>query len=154
RGRRRYAYAEPSDKGRYLLAVLKHFETLPDAFDVLMNGYWRDVLISLGAVPVEKNTGLRGELISTLRKRLGRPKGDLTFSSETELDRLARESIRVGRMAGRSDRFVCRESSIVRGDGGSVMTVSPSRPEARSRFGSQTANELGAPVASSIPEQL
>ena len=35
-----------------------------------------------------------------------------------------------------------------------VMTVSPSRPEARSRFGSQTANELGAPVASSIPEQL
>src|SRR6516165_3949787 len=53
-----------------------------------------------------------------------------------------------------SRRFVCRESSILRGDGGSVMTVSPSRPEARRRFGSQTANELGAPVASSIPEQL
>src|SRR5262249_44154370 len=51
-------------------------------------------------------------------------------------------------------RFVCRESSILSGDGGSVMTVSPSRPEARRRFGSQTANELGAPVASSIPEQL
>jgi signal transduction histidine kinase len=30
------------------------------------------------------------------------------------------------------------------------MTVSPSRPEARRRFGSQTVNELGAPVASSI----
>src|SRR5215831_14932343 len=53
-----------------------------------------------------------------------------------------------------SRRFVCRESSILRGDGGSVMTVSPSRPEARRRFGSQTASELGAPVASSIPEQL
>src|SRR6267143_5058636 len=53
-----------------------------------------------------------------------------------------------------SRRFVCRESSILRGDGGSVMTVSPSRPEARRRFGSQTVNELGAPVASSIPEQL
>ena len=53
-----------------------------------------------------------------------------------------------------SRRFVCRESSILRGDGGSVMTVSPSRPEARSRFGTETANELGAPVASSIPEQL
>src|SRR6266566_4452984 len=53
-----------------------------------------------------------------------------------------------------SRRFVCRESSILSGDGGSVMTVSPSRPEARRRFGSQTANELGAPVASSIPEQL
>jgi predicted phage-related endonuclease len=32
--------------------------------------------------------------------------------------------------------LVCRESSILRGDGGSVMTVSPSRPEARRRFGS------------------
>src|SRR5882757_2119506 len=53
-----------------------------------------------------------------------------------------------------SRRFVCRESSILRGDRGSVMTVSPSRPEARRRFGSQTVNELGAPVASSIPEQL
>src|SRR6516165_6044597 len=51
-------------------------------------------------------------------------------------------------------RFVCRESSILRGDGGSVMTVSPSRPEARRRFGSQSASELGALVASSIPEQL
>src|SRR5262249_55507778 len=53
-----------------------------------------------------------------------------------------------------SRRFVCRESSILRGDGGSVMTVSPSRPEARRRFGTETASELGAPVASSIPEQL
>ena len=35
-----------------------------------------------------------------------------------------------------SRRFVCRENSILRGDGGSVMTVSPSRPEARRRFGS------------------
>src|SRR6266436_5768024 len=71
-----------------------------------MHRYWRDVLISLGAVPVEKNIGLREELIRTLRKRLGRPKGDLTFSSEAEMDRLARESIRFGRMTGKSDRFV------------------------------------------------
>jgi hypothetical protein len=34
-----------------------------------------------------------------------------------------------------SRRFVCREKSIVRGDGGSVMTVFLSRPEARGRFG-------------------
>ncbi len=34
------------------------------------------------------------------------------------------------------------------------MAQPPSRPEARRRFGSETANELGAPVASSIPEQL
>ena len=34
-----------------------------------------------------------------------------------------------------SRRFVCREKSIVRGDGGSVMTVFLSRLEARGRFG-------------------
>src|SRR5215216_5843910 len=34
------------------------------------------------------------------------------------------------------------------------MAQLPSRPEARSRLGSQTANELGAPVASSIPEPV
>src|SRR5262249_7790187 len=47
-----------------------------------------------------------------------------------------------------------RERSIVRGNGGRVMTEPPSRPEARSRFGPESANELGAPVASSTPEQL
>src|SRR5262245_23675706 len=34
------------------------------------------------------------------------------------------------------------------------MTEPPSRPEARRRFGPESANELGAPVASSTPEQL
>ena len=42
----------------------------------------------------------------------------------------------------------------MRDDGGRFTIPPPSRPEARSRFGSQSANELGAPVASSIPEQL
>ena len=34
------------------------------------------------------------------------------------------------------------------------MVQPASRPEARRRLGSQTASELGAPIASSIPEQL
>src|ERR1700730_6960770 len=50
--------------------------------------------------------------------------------------------------------LVCRERSIVRGDEGRIMTWPSSRPEARSLLGYQTANELGAPVASSIPAQL
>src|SRR6516162_5182171 len=53
-----------------------------------------------------------------------------------------------------SRRLVCRERSIVRGDEGRIMTRPSSRPEARSRLGCETANELGAPVASSIPAQL
>src|SRR6266404_9967035 len=44
--------------------------------------------------------------------------------------------------------------SIVRGDEGRIMTWPSWRPEARSLLGYQTANELGAPVASSIPAQL
>src|SRR5262249_36259360 len=51
-------------------------------------------------------------------------------------------------------RLVCRERRIVRGDEGRIMTRPSSRPEARRRLGCQIANELGAPVASSIPEQL
>src|SRR6516165_8098244 len=53
-----------------------------------------------------------------------------------------------------SRRLVCRERSIVRGDEGRIMTRPSSRPEARSRLGCETANELGAPVASSRPAQL
>jgi len=45
-----------------------------------------------------------------------------------------------GHEIGKAWRLVCRESSILRGDGGSVMAVSPSRPEARRRFGFETAN--------------
>src|SRR3954462_566015 len=50
--------------------------------------------------------------------------------------------------------LVCRERSIVRGDGGRLMTPPPSRLEAGGRLGEQAASELGAPVASSIPGQL
>src|SRR5215831_19158030 len=53
-----------------------------------------------------------------------------------------------------SRRLVCRERSIVRGDEDRIMIRLSSRPEARSLLGCQTVNELGAPVASSIPEQL
>jgi hypothetical protein len=105
-GRERYAYAEPSDKGRYLLAVLEHFDSLPHAFEVLMHSFWRDVLIDLGAVPVEKNPALKSELIPTLRKRLLHRTGDLIPSNAEDFDRLAREAIRFGRKAGRETRLV------------------------------------------------
>src|SRR5258708_23403787 len=53
-----------------------------------------------------------------------------------------------------SRRLVCRKRSIVRGDEGRIMIRPSSRPEAPIRLGCQTANELGAPVDSSIPVQL
>jgi hypothetical protein len=101
-GRPRYAYAEPSDKARYCLAVLRHFDGLPDAFRVLMHQFWRDVLTELGAVPVEKNSALRRELVTTLRKRLGRRTSAFRFDADEDMDRLASEAIRFGRKAGRT----------------------------------------------------
>jgi hypothetical protein len=100
-GPERYDYAEPSDKGRYLLAVLDHFAGLPDAFEILMNGFWRGVLLGLGAVPVEKNPALRAELATTFRKRFG---NRISLSTDEDFDRLAREAIRYGRKAGRDAR--------------------------------------------------
>ncbi|WP_316197732.1 hypothetical protein [Bradyrhizobium sp. SZCCHNS2002] len=104
--RDRYAYAELSDKGRYLIAILEHFDQIPEAFDAFMNGFWRDILIGLGAVPVEKNPELRSEFLTTLRKRLSRRQGALEFRTDDEFDRLAREAIRFGRIVGKMDRLV------------------------------------------------
>src|SRR5438874_224085 len=51
-------------------------------------------------------------------------------------------------------RLVCLERSIVRCDGGRVISRPPPWLEARARLGCQTASELGAPAISSIPGQL
>jgi len=121
-GWQRYAYAQISDKGRYLIEVLQHFENLSEAFGILLHTFWRDSLMSLGAIPVEKNEALRAQLIVTLRKRLGQPGGPLRFDNDAQVDRLAREAIRYGRMAGTSERttnykaFLDRWSALVRSD--------------------------------------
>lgn len=102
----RYYHVEPSDKGRYLLAVLGHFDTVPGAFDVLMNGYWRDVLLGLGAVPAEKNLDLREKLIRTLQKRLRATTGEFVIKNDGHWQRLAREAIRFGRMIQREPQYI------------------------------------------------
>jgi len=38
--------------------------------------------LQLGALPAEKNAALREELLRTLRKRLGRPRGELKFATD------------------------------------------------------------------------
>src|SRR5439155_8476653 len=86
RGRLRFAYAEPSDKGRYLLGVLGLFETLPKAFGVLMHGYWRHVLLGFGAVPVEKDPELLGKVDKMVRRRLGQL--PVTVRTDEDVDRV------------------------------------------------------------------
>jgi hypothetical protein len=105
-GRQRYRYAELSDKGRYQLGVIERFGSVPEAFDVLMNGYWRNVLLQLGGAPAERNVSLRDDFIATLRRRLRQPAGPMTFSTPEEEDRLAREAIRAGRKVQREQRYI------------------------------------------------
>jgi hypothetical protein len=105
-GRKLYLYAELSDKGRYQLGVLDRFASVSEAFDVLMNGYWRDVLLSLAAVPAEKNAEPRDQLIMRLRRRLGQPQGALSFNTPEDVEKLAREAIRIGRQLQREARYV------------------------------------------------
>jgi hypothetical protein len=104
--RARYYYAELSDKGRYQLAVIDRFASVTEAFDVLMNGYWRDVLLRLGAVPAEKNVALRDQFVTRLRRRLGQPQGALNFNTQEDVEKLAREAIRIGRQLQRETRYV------------------------------------------------
>jgi len=104
--RTRYYYAELSDKGRYQLGVIDRFASVTEAFDVLMNGYWRDVLLRLGAVPAEKNVALRDQFVTRLRRRLRQPQGALNFNTQEDVEKLAREAIRIGRQLQRETRYV------------------------------------------------
>jgi hypothetical protein len=105
-GRERIRSARLSDKGRYLVGILHRFEGLNDAFSVLMNKFWRDVLRQMGGVTQEKEAEKRAELIRTLRKRTKRLAGELSFSTDAQIDQLAREALRAGRLLGREPRFI------------------------------------------------
>src|SRR5262249_29496893 len=103
-GRARFATYEISDKGRYLIGVLGLFGRVPIAFRVLRHAFWREVLQKLGGVTAEKEKARADELITTLSKRLRQPKDSLSFTGQDQVERLAREAMRAGRMLGREAR--------------------------------------------------
>ena len=102
----RYQYAEISDKGRYLVAVLGLFGNTPTAFDFLMNSYWRDIIIHLGGISPEKNEPFREHVVRTLKKRLSSTGESLVISSEDQWYRLARIAVQVGHKIQKEERFV------------------------------------------------
>ncbi len=105
-GRQRFAEAELSDEGRYLIGVLALFDGITDAFSVLMSGYWRGVLQHLGAVATDRDASKRDELIKVLRRRLRQPKGALKIEGDDQLNRLAEEAMRAARTVGRASRHI------------------------------------------------
>lgn len=105
-GFNRFRYAEPSDKGRYLLAVLNHFDSVPVAFEFLMNSFWRGIFVQLGAISPEKSNTMRDELIRTLKKRFKLKKNELAVSEDDDWDKLARIAIQFGHKVQKEQRFV------------------------------------------------
>jgi hypothetical protein len=105
-GRPRFYHAEPSDKGRYLLGVLGLFDSLPQAFDVLMNRFWRNILHGLGASPGDKNSELPARLVTTLRKRLKQQSGALIFETQEQQERLGREALQIARSFRKNARYI------------------------------------------------
>ena len=82
-------------QGRYLLGVLGRFETLPEAFGFLMHGYWREVLLSFGGLPAERDP----EVLSEVKKKVSRRVGPLpvTLSKEDDVERVARIAVQLRR---------------------------------------------------------
>ena len=113
-GRSRFYHAELSDKGRYLLGVLGLFDSLPQAFDVLMNVFWRNILHGLGASPVDKNSGLPARLVTTLRRRLKQPSGALIFESQEQLQRLGHEALQIARNLRKDTRYISYDAILQR----------------------------------------
>ncbi len=105
-GRTRFRYADVSDKGRYLLGVLQLFDTLHDAFEILMHGYWRDVLQHVGAHPIGDAPELRDRFIATVRKRLLQYEGPIKIETPEEQKRLLRLALHFGRMVQQEPRYV------------------------------------------------
>lgn len=105
-GRTRFQHAALSDKGRYLIGVLQLFDSLPDAFGVLMHGYWRDVLKHLGAVPLQEDPTLRENFLAALRKRLHQYEGPIKVETSGEMEKLSRVALHFGRMAKNESRYV------------------------------------------------
>lgn len=105
-GRLRFAAAEYSDKGRYMIGVLQLFDSIPDAFSVLMHGYWRDVLHHLGGVTADAEPDKQKEFLRKLRKSTVQLAGPLNFETDDQQVRMAGYALHHGRMMRREKRYI------------------------------------------------
>lgn len=98
--------AKYSDKGRYLLGALQHFNSLPDAFEALMHDFWRETLRKLGADPSHLDDQLEADFQKIIAKRLRANKGEWEVTVEQDRQTVAREALRIAAQLRRPDRFV------------------------------------------------
>ncbi len=62
-----FAWAQPSDKGRYLLGALRMFGGLQSAGAVLLHSYWRSIFEEMGGAI---GTARREQIMEAIKKRL------------------------------------------------------------------------------------
>src|SRR5215469_13133607 len=53
-----------------------------------------------------KTLRFREQFVTRLRRRLGQPQGALNFNTQEDVEKLAREAIRIGRQLQRETRYV------------------------------------------------
>ncbi|UWR96380.1 hypothetical protein [Phaeobacter inhibens] len=95
-----------SDKGRYLLGALQHFDNLPDAFQTLMHNFWRETLRKLGADPSHIDDQLEAEFQKIMARRL-RANGEAwEVSSQADRQTVAKEALRIVSQLRRPERYV------------------------------------------------
>lgn len=95
-----------SDKGRYLLGTLQHFQSLPDAFNTLMHDFWREMLRNLGADPSRIDDELEARLATLISKRLRAPDGNWEVTGERERQVVVREALKLASQIKRPARFI------------------------------------------------
>ncbi len=98
--------AKYSDKGRYLLGALQHFGNLPDAFQTLMHGFWREGLRRLGADPSHLDDELEARFQKVMARRLRATDEEWEVSSQEDRQKVAKEALRIASQLRRPERFV------------------------------------------------
>ncbi|MGB3407655.1 MAG: hypothetical protein WBA67_09185 [Jannaschia sp.] len=98
--------AKYSDKGRYLLGTLQHFGNLPDAFQTLMHGFWREGLRRLGADSSHLDDELEARFQKIMAKRLRATNEEWEVRSQEDRQKVAKEALRIASQLRRPERFV------------------------------------------------
>ncbi|GAB5445487.1 MAG: hypothetical protein Gyms2KO_03600 [Gymnodinialimonas sp.] len=95
-----------SDKGRYLLGALQHFNNLPDAFQTLMHDFWRETLRRLGANPSHVDDQLEADFQKIMAKRLRANSEEWEVSCQQDRQTVSREALRLAAQIRRPERFM------------------------------------------------
>lgn len=103
-----------SDKGRYLLGALQHFESLQAAFKTLMHDFWRETLRELGANPSHLSDSREAEFQRIMGKRLRAGSDSWTVSSQGDRHTVAKEALRIASQIPRSARYITHKELATR----------------------------------------